>query len=209
MPIKVPDLPYTLDGLAPHISEKTVTFHYEKHHKGYAQKLNDAIKGTPLDGQSLEQIIRATAKDPDGKAIFNNAAQVWNHNLFWNSMSPKGGGPPARVLARMVDRAFGGLDSFHERFIDCARGRFGSGYVWLTIAAGKLEIQSTANAETPLSRSDAAALLCCDVWEHAYYLDYQNERARFVRAFLENLVDWNAAENRLAIAPRAALEKIV
>ncbi len=207
MTITVPDLPYAKNALEPHLSERTLTFHYEKHHKGYAKKLNDAIAGTALAKLPLEEIIAKVAGDAKQTGVFNNAAQVWNHTFFWSSMNPKGTGAPGKPLTRLIDDAFGGVDGFKDAFTKAGETRFGSGYAWLVLEAGKLEVTSTANAETPLV-GNAVPLLCCDVWEHAYYLDYQNERGKFLKAFVDHLLDWDAAAQRLANAPREALRKV-
>lgn len=207
MTITVPDLPYEKNALEPHLSERTLTFHYEKHHKGYAKKLNDAIAGTDLEELELEKIIEKAAGDSKLAGVFNNAAQIWNHTFFWGSMSPKAPGEPNKALSALIDDAFGGVDGFKDAFTKAGETRFGSGYAWLVLEAGKLKAVSTANAETPLV-GDAVPLLCCDVWEHAYYLDYQNERGKFLKTFVDNLLDWDAAAQRLADAPREALQKV-
>jgi superoxide dismutase, Fe-Mn family len=195
MSFELPPLPFAKDALEPHMSARTLEFHYGKHHQTYVTTLNNLTKDTPLASQSLEQIIRATAKDESKTAIFNNAAQVWNHSFFWHSLKPKGGGKPEGDLAKRIDQSFGSLDKFHEQFKAAATGQFGSGWAWLTLEGGALKISKTANAVNPLSQGHTA-LLTCDVWEHAYYLDYQNKRPDFVQAFLEHLVNWDfAAEN--------------
>jgi Fe-Mn family superoxide dismutase len=195
MTITVPALPFDKNALEPHMSARTVEFHYEKHHKGYAKKLNGLIEGTPLESKSLDEIIRATAGDPKKKTIFNNAAQVWNHTFFWRGMKSKGGGQPSGEVAKLLDQHLGGFDAFLKSFVETAEKRFGSGYVWLVSQGNKLEIIDLPNAEMPLG--DAKPLLNCDVWEHAYYLDYQNERGKFVKAFLSDLVNWEMVADRL------------
>ncbi len=202
MTITVPKLPYAKDALAPHMSERTVTFHYDKHHKGYAKKLDDAIEGTAFAKLPLEEIIRRAERDPKLAAVFNNGAQVWNHTFFWEGMTPDAPGTPGGELAERLDADLGGLDAFGEAFVKSGESRFGSGYVWLVLDDGRLKVMSTANAETPLTGA-AAPLLCCDVWEHAYYLDVQNERGKFLKAFVAHLIDWNKVSERFEAARQA------
>ncbi|WP_350120241.1 superoxide dismutase [Parvibaculum sp.] len=193
--LKLPPLPYAEDALAPHISGKTLSFHYGKHHKGYVDKANKAIEGTELEKLDLIELIRKVAKDSNQKGLFNNAAQVWNHDFYWNSMSPKGGGKPKGALAKQIDSDFGSLDKFKETFKEKAAGQFGSGYCWLVLGSdGKLKVYGTPNAETPIADTKDIPLLTTDVWEHTYYLDYQNRRADYLEAFVENLVNWEFAE---------------
>lgn len=190
MAFKLPDLPYAQDALEPHCSAETLSFHHGKHHNAYVTKLNELIEGTDDADKSLEEIIKSSSG-----GLFNQAAQVWNHTFFWNCMSPKGGGKPDGALAKAIDDAFGSLDKFKEEFKKAGVGQFGSGWVWLVKDGDKLKIVSTGNAETPLTGS-ATPILTCDVWEHAYYLDYQNRRPDFLTAFLDNLVNWEfAAQN--------------
>jgi len=194
MAFELPDLPYTKDALEPHVSANTLDFHHGKHHNTYVVNLNNLVGDTD---QSLEDIIKETAGDASKAAgVFNNAAQIWNHTFFWNSMSPNGGGAPSGDLAAKIDGAFGGLDGFKEQFKNAAVTQFGSGWAWLVSNGGNLEIVKTANAETPLT-SGATPLITCDVWEHAYYLDYQNRRPDFVQAFLDNLINWDFAAANL------------
>jgi Fe-Mn family superoxide dismutase len=197
----LPALPFAMDALAPHMSKETFEYHYAKHHQAYVTNLNNLIKGTDFESKSLEDIVKSA---PAG-GVYNNAAQVWNHTFFWNSMKPKGGGKPDGALAKAIDDAFGGLDKFKEEFRKAGAGQFGSGWVWLVKDGDKLKIVSTGNAETPLTGS-ATPILTCDVWEHAYYLDYQNRRPDFLQAFLDSLVNWEfAAENfEAAKAAKAA-----
>ncbi len=190
-------LPYDKSALEPHMSAKTLEFHYGKHHQAYVTNLNNLAQGTTLATKSLESIIRETAKDESAAGIFNNAAQVWNHTFFWNSMTPAGGGVPGGDLARHIDRDFGSVDKFKERFRQAAVGQFGSGWAWLVADKGELKIVRTANAMTPIVEGQIP-LLTCDVWEHAYYLDYQNRRPDFVNAFLDQLVNWDFAAANLA-----------
>lgn len=196
MAIELPGLPYGKGALAPYISKETLEFHYDKHHAGYVDKTNKAIAGTDLDGASLEDIVRAAAESGD-QPLFNNAAQVWNHTFYWNSMKPKGGGAPAGDIAALIKDAFGGLDGFKEEFAAAGAGQFGSGWAWLVLKDGKLEIAKTPNAETPLTEAGATPLLTMDVWEHAYYLDYQNKRPAYIDAFIDHLVNWDFANENL------------
>lgn len=177
-------LPYAHDALEPHISSETIDYHYGKHHQSYATKLNGMIKGTEYAEKSLEEII----KSADG-GIFNNAAQVWNHDFYWQCLSPDGGGEPDGALADAINQAFGSFKEFKDKFSDSAAGLFGSGWAWLVKNSnGELEIVNTSNADTPL-RHNQTALLTCDVWEHAYYVDYRNARPDYIEAFW-NLVNW-------------------
>ena len=193
---KLPALPWPDNALEPVISARTISFHYGKHHQTYLDNLNKLVAGTPLAMQSLEEIIRQAAGQPDKAGLFNNAAQVWNHTFFWNSIKPGGGGAPSGKLAELIQKAFGGLDAFKAAFTDAAVTQFGSGWAWLVLDGGALKIVKTANADTPLARGQKA-LLTCDVWEHAYYLDYQNRRKDFVAAFLDKLANWDFAAQQL------------
>ena len=195
MAFELPALPYAPTALEPHMSARTFEFHYGKHHKTYVDNLNKLVAGTPWENASLETVIMESAKDEAKKGVFNNAAQVWNHTFFWHCMKPNGGGKPTGKLAEMIDAAFGSFDEFKAKFKDAALTQFGSGWAWLALDNGKLAIVKTANAETPMT-SGKKAILTCDVWEHAYYLDYQNRRGDMVQAFLDNLVNWDfAAKN--------------
>jgi Fe-Mn family superoxide dismutase len=187
----LPPLPYALDALQPHMSAETLQFHHGKHHKAYVDKLNELIAGTEHADKSLEEIIRSS-KGP----IFNNAAQIWNHTFFWNCLSPQGGGKPKGEIARAIDQAFGSFDAFKDEFTKAATGHFASGWAWLTRdAAGGLKIETLPNAETPVMRNDRV-VLTCDLWEHAYYIDYRNARPEFMKAFW-NIVNWEFAEKNL------------
>jgi Fe-Mn family superoxide dismutase len=197
MAFELPPLPYDKSALEPHISAKTLEFHHGKHHQAYVTNLNNLIKDTPMANQSLEEIIKATAKDESKAGIFNNAAQVWNHTFFWHSMKPKGGGKPSGDLAAKIDQAFGGLDKFKEQFKAAAVAQFGSGWAWLVAEGGQLKITKTPNAVNPMVQGQTA-LLTVDVWEHAYYLDYQNRRPDFVQTVLDNLINWDFAAKNLA-----------
>jgi Fe-Mn family superoxide dismutase len=194
-PIALPALPYADTALAPVISAQTIGFHYGKHHKGYVDNLNKLIQGTELADAPLEQIVKASAGAADKTAIFNNAAQVWNHTFYWNSLNPAGGAPSGK-LAAAIEAGFGGLDGLKKALKDAAVGQFGSGWAWLVAdAEGKLKVVKTGNADTPLTQG-LKPLLTVDVWEHAYYLDYQNRRADYVQAVLDKLLNWNfAAQN--------------
>ena len=198
--IQLPPLPYAEDALAPVISANTIGFHYGKHHKGYVDKLNGMIAGTDLAGLSLEEIVKRTAGAADKQGVFNNAAQVWNHTFYWKSMKPNGGGPPSGELAQRVDAAFGGFENFKKQFSAAAVGQFGSGWAWLVADGVALKIVTTSNADTPLVRGQMP-LLTVDVWEHAYYLDYQNRRADYAGAVLDKLLNWDFAAANL---PRTA-----
>ena len=193
MSITLPALPYELNALEPHISQETLEYHYGKHHKTYVDKLNELIAGGEYANQALEDIIR-TAQG----GVFNNAAQVWNHTFYWHCLSPQGGGKPTGSLAAAIDKAFGSFDAFKEKFSQTAITTFGSGWAWLVKnKAGALELVSTSNADTPLRHADQKALLTCDVWEHAYYIDYRNARPKYVEAFW-NLVNWDFVAQNFA-----------
>ena len=199
MAFELPALPWAADALEPHYSARTMSFHYGKHHNAYVTNLNKLIADTPLAEMTLEQIIKAVADDPAKAGVFNNAAQVWNHTFFWHSMKPGGGGRPGGALAARLDEAFGDIDKFAEQFKATAAGRFGSGWGWLVLDGGALKVMSTANADTPLAHG-LTPLLTVDVWEHAYYLDYQNRRPDFIQAFLDHLVNWEFVAENLARA---------
>ncbi len=191
MTITLPDLPYAKDALAPHISEETLEFHYGKHHATYVTKLNDAIAGTDFEGKDLEEIVKSSSG-----GVFNNAAQIWNHTFYWNSLSPNGGGAPTGAVADGINAAFGSFDAFKEHFTASAVGNFGSGWTWLVKNSdGGLAIVNTDDAETPLT-GDATPLLTLDVWEHAYYIDYRNVRPDYIAAYW-NLVNWDFANANL------------
>jgi len=196
MAFKLPPLPYPETALEPHISARTLQFHHGKHHKHYVDTLNKLIEGTEFEGQSLEDIILASADDLSKQKIFNNAGQVWNHNFFWQCLSPEGGGRPEGELMDRIQADFGSYDKFRKDFGAAADGQFGSGWAWLTEDGGQLKIMTTSNADLPLTHGETA-LITCDVWEHAYYLDYQNDRAKFVDVFLAKLVNWEFAQQQL------------
>lgn len=190
MPIVLPELPFPQSALEPHISARTFEFHHGKHHKAYVDNTNKLIDGTDLAGKDLETIIAATAADPSKKGLFNNAAQVWNHSFFWQCLKPGGGGRPTGKIASKIDAELGGYEKFAADFKNAGATQFGSGWAWLVLKAGKLAILQTGNAETPLVQG-YQPLLVVDVWEHAYYLDYQNRRPDFLQAFLDHLVNWD------------------
>ena len=216
MPFQLPDLPYPADALAPTMSEETFSYHHGKHHAAYIKNLNRMTEGTELANQSLEQIIADSAGEVPKQGLFNNAAQAWNHDFFWKSMSPDGGGEPsggvlADALAGEIAASFGSYDGFCEEFCKAAAGLFGSGWVWLAAegfegvvepeadksTTGKLSILTTSNAEIPLAElKSGGLLLTLDVWEHAYYLDFQNDRQSYIARWLENLVNWEFASER-------------
>lgn len=189
MAFELPSLPYPQDALEPHISARTLSFHYGKHHAGYVKKLNAAVAADPaLAGSSLEDIVKTASG-----GVFNNAAQVWNHTFYWNSMSPDGGGAPKGALAAAIDAAYGSFDEFKKAFGAAAGGQFGSGWAWLVSnEAGEVKIVTTGNAGTPITTEGITPIITCDVWEHAYYLDYQNARPSYVGAWW-NLVNWDFA----------------
>jgi superoxide dismutase, Fe-Mn family len=197
--IELPPLPYAQDALAPVISAETLSFHYGKHHKAYVDNLNKLVAGTDLADTPLEKVIAATAGKADKAGLFNNAAQIWNHTFFWNSLKPGGGGAPTGAVARGIDSAFGSFDNFKKEFANAAMTQFGSGWAWLVSDKGQLKVVKTPNAETPLT-SGLTPLLTIDVWEHAYYLDYQNRRADFVAAVIDKLLSWEFANANLARA---------
>jgi len=186
----LPALPYAMDALAPHISKETLEFHYGKHHQTYVTNLNNLVKGTEFENSALEEIVKKSSG-----GIFNNAAQIWNHTFYWNSLSPKGGGKPSGGLAAAIDAKWGSFDAFKEAFTKSAVGNFGSSWTWLVKKGdGSVDIVNTSNAATPLTTADRP-LLTCDLWEHAYYIDYRNRRPDYMGAFW-NLVNWDfAAKN--------------
>lgn len=192
MSFSLPELPYAKDALAPHISSETLDYHYGKHHAAYVNKLNAAIEGTADEDKSLEAII----KDAKG-GLFNNAAQVWNHTFYWHSLSPNGGGEPHGAIKEAIEKSFGSFESFKKSFNEKAAGNFGSGWTWLVKKSdGGLEIRNTDDAETPLTDDSVTAVLTCDVWEHAYYIDYRNARPSYLDAYW-NLVNWDFANKNL------------
>lgn len=198
MTITLPELPYAQNSLEPHISANTLSFHYGKHHNAYVTNLNKLIPGTEFEKLSLEEIVKKSSGP-----IFNNAAQVWNHTFYWHSMKPSGGGMPSGELAAKIVADFGSFDKFKEEFTAASTTQFGSGWAWLVLdKGGKLKVTKTPNAETPLTTGDVA-LLTIDVWEHAYYLDYQNRRPDYIATFLDKLVNWEFAAKNFANAKKA------
>ena len=191
MAFELPPLPYAQDALAPHMSAETLEYHYGKHHKTYVDNLNKAVDGTPDADASLEAIIMK-AEGP----LFNNAAQVWNHTFFWNGLTPGGGGQPTGAVAARIDADFGGYDEFRAQFTDAGLTQFGSGWAWLVEKDGKLAVMKTPNADLPMKHG-ATALWTCDVWEHAYYIDYRNLRAKFIDVVLDNLINWDFVNSNL------------
>lgn len=198
-PFKLPPLPWADTALEPIITAKTLSFHYGKHHKAYVDKLNELVAGKPLADMSLEQIVKQTFPDAEKRAIFNNAGQTWNHTFYWNSLRPKGGSDPTGTLASKISSAFGSLDELKKQLIDAGLTQFGSGWAWLVSDKEALKIVKTANAETPLATGQTP-LLTIDVWEHAYYLDYQNQRAAYLKAVVDNILNWEFAAQNLSKA---------
>jgi Fe-Mn family superoxide dismutase len=194
---QLPELPYSLDALEPHISRNTLEFHYGKHHAAYVTNLNNLVAGTDLEAKGLEDTILAVAGDASKAGIFNNAAQVWNHSFYWQGIKPNGGGQPTGALAARIDADFGSFDAFKEQFKAAGATQFGSGWAWLVLDNGVLKITKTPNADLPLAHGQKA-LLTMDVWEHAYYLDYQNRRPDYMTTFLDKLVNWDFVAANLA-----------
>ncbi len=192
MAFELPELPYSRDALAPHISSETLDYHYGKHHQAYVTNLNKLTDGTEQASASLEDVIMSS----DG-GLFNNAAQVWNHSFYWNSMSPQGGGSPGDAVADALSSAFGSVDAFSTAFAEAATTQFGSGWAWLVDTGEGLEIMKTANADLPM-KHDAKALLTIDVWEHAYYIDFRNARPNYISTYLDHLVNWDFVAQNMA-----------
>jgi Fe-Mn family superoxide dismutase len=197
LPFTLPPLPYDEGALAPAISGETMGFHHGKHHKKYVETLNTLIKGTEYADMELEEIVqkafKAKAKDPKAQKVFNNAGQHWNHSFFWKCLTPKGGGAPKGKLAQAIERDLGGYEKFKEDFVKAGEEQFGSGWAWLIADGGKLAVTKTPNAETPM-QDGKVCILTIDVWEHAYYLDYQNRRPDFLKAVIDKLFNWDFAE---------------
>jgi Fe-Mn family superoxide dismutase len=196
--ITLPPLPYADNALDPVISANTLGFHYGKHHKAYVDNLNKLIAGTPLEGQSLEKIILESAGKADKAGVFNNSAQIWNHTFYWRSLKPNGGGTPPAALAKLIERDFGSLDNLKKELATAATTQFGSGWAWLASDNGKLVVSKTSNAELPMTKGQKA-LLTIDVWEHAYYLDYQNRRPDYANAVIDKLLNWQFAAENLGV----------
>lgn len=197
MAFTLPDLPYAQDALEPHITANTLSFHHGKHHNTYVTNLNKLTEGSDLANASLEDIIRQTAGNAEKAGIFNNAAQVWNHTFYWHSMSPNGGGHPEGALLQKIEQDFGSYDAFADAFKQAATTQFGSGWAWLVLDGDTLKVVKTGNADTPIAHGQKP-LLTIDVWEHAYYLDYQNRRPDYISTFLDKLVNWEFAAQNLA-----------
>ena len=195
-PFTLPDLPYAANALEPYISANTLSFHHGKHHQAYVTNLNKLLKDEPLSRAKLEDVIKATAGDASQAGVFNNAAQIWNHTFFWNSMKPNGGGAPTGRIAELINRDFGDLEGFKEAFKQAATTQFGSGWAWLVLDGDMLKVTKTGNADLPMIHNQVA-LLTLDVWEHSYYLDYQNRRPDYITTFLDKLVNWEFAEANL------------
>ncbi len=190
MAINLPDLPYGKDALAPYIGAATLEFHHGKHHRAYVDNANKLLAGTALENATPEEIIRKTAADPAQTAVFNNVAQAWNHAFYWLGIKPKGGGQPTGVIAGKIVAAWGSYEKFIEEFKNAGVTQFGSGWAWLVLDGEALKILKTANADNPLTKG-MKPLLTVDVWEHAYYLDYQNRRPDYLATFIDNLINWD------------------
>ena len=195
MKLELPELPFAKDALAPHMSAETLDFHHGKHHNAYVVKGNELLEGAGLEADSLEKLVMQAAKA--GGGLFNNVGQHYNHSFFWNSISPSGGGQPTGSVADAINASFGSYENFKAEFVGAGVGQFGSGWVWLAAEGETLKIVKTANADTPLTEG-LRPILVCDVWEHAYYLDFQNRRPDFLSSFLDNLVNWEFANQNLA-----------
>lgn len=205
MAFQLPPLPYDYAALEPYLSSDTLRFHHDKHHKAYVDTLNKLIAGTKFESQPLEEIIRVTMRSEEHRKIFNNAAQVWNHTVQWNCMRNGGGGAPPKEIAQQLERAFGSFDDFKQKFKDAGVNQFGSGWVWLVSEKGRLAVVATPNAVPPFIEG-RDALLTCDVWEHAYYLDFQNRRPDYIGTYLDHLVNWDYVLQRMS-QPTAALRE--
>ena len=196
MSLTLPDLPFAKNALEPYLSARTLEFHHDKHHKAYVDNANKLIAGTDLDKEDAEAIIKKVAGDASKAGIFNNVAQVWNHSFFWNCLKPRGGGRPTGQIAQKIDADFGSYEKFAEELKNAGITQFGSGWAWLVLKNAKLEVMKTANADTPVAHG-IRPLLTVDVWEHAYYLDYQNRRPDFIQAVIDNLINWDFVNSRL------------
>jgi Fe-Mn family superoxide dismutase len=197
MAYELPDLPYAYNALEPHISAKTLEFHHDKHHAKYVNKYNDMVKEAGMADKSIEEVIKAVYNDSSKTGLFNNGAQAWNHTFYWNCMKPGGGGAPTGAIADKINSDLGGYDKFKEAFVSAATGQFGSGYAWLVMDNGTVKVTNSPNAVTPVALGQTP-LLTMDVWEHAYYLDYQNGRAKYAEAFLDNLVNWDFVNQQMS-----------
>jgi Fe-Mn family superoxide dismutase len=199
MAYELPALPYDYTALDPYISKSTLEFHHDKHHAAYVNNYNGLVKDTPFDNQAIEEVIKAVAGDASKAGIFNNAAQAWNHTFYWNSIKPNGGGTPTGALAEKITADFGSFEAFVDEFKKAGATQFGSGWAWLVLDGGTLKVTKTGNAENPLT-TGATPLLTMDVWEHAYYLDYQNRRPDYINDFLTKLVNWDFVAANFAAA---------
>ncbi len=195
MKLELPELPFSKDSLSPHMSQETLEFHHGKHHNAYVVKGNELLEATDVSANNLEDLVKECALQ--GGPLFNNVGQHYNHSFFWNSLSPEGGGAPSGKIAAAIDASFGDFDTFKSEFVNNGVGQFGSGWVWLVADGDKLKVVKSANAETPLT-DGLTPILVCDVWEHAYYLDFQNRRPDFLSCFIDNLVNWDFANHNLA-----------
>jgi superoxide dismutase, Fe-Mn family len=197
MAYELPPLPFGYSDLEPNISAKTFEFHHDKHHAAYVTNYNNLVKDTPMDSMSLEEVIKATAGDASKAGIFNNAAQAWNHTFYWNCLKPNGGGTPTGDLANKINADFGGFDAFKEQFKQAGATQFGSGWAWLVLDNSTLKVTKTLNADNPLTQGQKP-LLTMDVWEHAYYIDYQNRRPDYIGTFIDKLINWDFVAQQLA-----------
>lgn len=197
MAITLPELPYPKDALEPYVSAKTLEFHHDKHHNAYVVNANKMLEGTGMENDSQEEIIKKTAGDQSKAGIFNNVGQVWNHTFYWNCMKKGGGGKPVGEIAERINKDFGSYEKFVEEFKNAGVTQFGSGWAWLVLNGGKLEIMKTLNADNPIAHN-MKPLLTADVWEHAYYLDYQNRRPDYLSTFIENLINWDFVNQNLS-----------
>ena len=199
MAYELPPLPYAYTALEPYISKSTLEFHHDKHHAAYVNNYNKAVEGTELDNKTLEEAIKAIAKDADKKGVFNNAAQAWNHSFYWNCIKPGGGGTPTGAIADKITADFGSFEKFVEEFKQAGATQFGSGWAWLVLENGTLKVVKTPNAENPITARQTP-LLTMDVWEHAYYLDYQNRRPDYISDFINKLINWDFVAENFAAA---------
>jgi Fe-Mn family superoxide dismutase len=197
MAFQLPDLPYDYEALAPYMSAKTLHLHHDKHHQAYVTNLNNLIEGTEFAGKPLEEIVTGSYGDAAKQGIFNNAGQHWNHNLFWRIMKKGGGGMPGGELSKRIDDAFGSFEAFKEQFKTAAVTQFGSGWAWLAVDGDQLKVMKTPNGENPLVHGGLRPIMGLDVWEHSYYVDYENRRPEYVAAFLNHLVNWDEVEAEL------------
>jgi superoxide dismutase, Fe-Mn family len=199
MAYQLPELPYDYNALEPYMSANTLEFHHDKHHAKYVSTFNEMVQDTPMADMAIEEVIKATYNDSSKAGIFNNAAQAWNHTFYWNCMQPSGGGSPTGALADKINADFGSFDKFKEEFKAAGATQFGSGWAWLVLDNGTLKVTKTPNAVNPLAQGQTP-LLTMDVWEHAYYLDYQNKRPDFIQAFVDHLINWDFVAQQMTAA---------